>query len=184
MPSRREDHWVPVLCLGALLASLTFGGESLAQTEGGRPKGPDPARQQVKFKEAEALREAYILLAEAKKDYNGHKVKAMHQIQEAVKLLDRSVLRRGTAGQKATTLNEDSAAARAKVIAKHVQGVHELQAQSDAQLRAADQLLAQVRAALIEKKQKKPLSHVNNAIKDIAMALRVRWGCRPPHRPE
>jgi hypothetical protein len=49
-------------------------------------------------------------LAAANHDYDGHRARAMRQVQEAVGLLDHSVLTRGTDAPKAATLIEDNAA--------------------------------------------------------------------------
>jgi hypothetical protein len=148
---------------------LALAGTSQAQTT---PK--KAAKEQVKFNEAEALREAYLLLAAANHDYDGHRAKAMKQIQEAVGILDRSVMKKGTEAQKEATVIEDTKELRAKVIAKHVPKVHEGQAQSDAQLRAAADLLLKVESALVAGKQKKVLSHVEHAGREIVAALKVR----------
>src|SRR5262245_34413622 len=106
-----RDRLFPRLWLVALLVSLACSGESLAQKQKPPDKKPpqkkDPVKQaadqQVKFNEAEALREAYILMAAANNAYAGHRGKAMNQVQAAVKLLDKSVLKKGTTGQKAAT---------------------------------------------------------------------------------
>jgi hypothetical protein len=180
MSPHPKDRLLPALSLGALLAGLACSGESHARREAPR-QAKDPvrqaARQEAKFREAEVLRDAYLLLAGANADYAGHRVKAMHHVRQAVKILDHSVLNKGTDAQKAATLIEDSAAARARVIARYVKGVKgvkEPQAQSDAQLRAAGQLLAQVRAVLHRNQRKKPLGHVKQAIAETNRALRVR----------
>src|SRR5207237_6228875 len=67
----------------------------------------EAAKQEANLREAEALRVAYIMVAAANHDYDGHRVKAMKQLQEAVKILDIKVLNHGTAGQKDATLKED-----------------------------------------------------------------------------
>jgi hypothetical protein len=43
--------------------------------------------QTVDFSEARALTRAYLILATGDHDYKGHRVKAMHQIEAAAKLL-------------------------------------------------------------------------------------------------
>jgi hypothetical protein len=168
-------HSLPLLF--ALLAVLAFGSAGLAQKKPRKPP-PNPvqqaAKEQVKLNEAELLREAYILLAAANHNYEGHRVKAMNEIQAAVKILDTSVLKKGTAAQKAATLIEDNAAARAKIIAKHLPKVNVSQVQSDALLRVAAALLLKVEPVLAANGQKKVLVHVEKAGREIVAALKSR----------
>jgi hypothetical protein len=90
------------------------------------------------------LRQAYATLSAANHDYKGHRVAAMKHVQAAGKLL--GVELRG-----------------------HGRG-HEQQGDSDAQLRAAQNLLEQARPAL----SGKPLKRVNRAIHEISVALNLR----------
>ena len=93
---------------------------------------------------AKLLREAYVTLAKADHDYKGHRVEAMKQIEAAAKLL-------------ATDLRGDGKG-------------HEKQGVSDEQLRAARGILEQARGAL----KGKPLKHVDRAIHQINVALKIR----------
>lgn len=170
-----------------LAAGAVVGNQPGAPKKAAAPRAPNPknvknpvveaAKQQVKFNEADVLREAYILLATANADYAGHRAHAMGAIQAAVKALDTSVLKNGTGAQKAATIAHDNAAARAKIVNKYVKvpnGVKGPQAISDLHLRAAAQLLGQVRGALVQNKQQNILEHVDKAIKEIAVALAIR----------
>src|SRR5262245_48978768 len=152
-----------------LLAALLAG-----PVPGAPPPAQQAARQELRLREATAMREAYLLLAAANGVYAGHRGKAMGEVRAAVKILDEAVLKYGTPAQKAETVLQDTAAARARVVAKHVKGVKEPQALSDAQLRAAAGLLVGTRAVLAQNGQKKVLGHVNKAVAEIDLALRAR----------
>jgi hypothetical protein len=177
MTSRDTVRPLVLPALGALLAWLALATDGYAQRGHQRPGGSEAqqaANQQMNFQEAEALREAYMLLSAANHDYNGHRGKAMAHLQEAVKLLDSKVLKHGTAGQKGATLQEDAAAARAKAVAKHAPGIREPQAQSDALLRKSGELIAQVVPALRQRNQRQVADHAVKAEKEIIEALKVR----------
>ena len=90
------------------------------------------------------LRQAYTTLAVADHDYKGHRVKAMKQIEAAEKALGVKVKGDGKG--------------------------HEPQGVSDNQLRTALGLLQQARTEL----KGKPLTHVDNAIKQITTALTIK----------
>jgi cob(I)alamin adenosyltransferase len=87
---------------------------------------------------------AYATLAQADHDYKGHRVRAMKQIEQAVKELGGTISGKGKG--------------------------HEPQGTSDAQLRAAQELLQQASAGL----SGKPLKHVNAAIAQLNTALAIR----------
>lgn len=93
---------------------------------------------------ANLLRQAYVTLSMADHDYKGHRVEAMKQIEAAAKLL-RMDLRGDGKG-------------------------HEKQAVSDEQLRIARGMLQQASAGLTGK----PLKHVERAINQINIALKIR----------
>jgi len=90
------------------------------------------------------LEDAYATLAHADHDYKGHRVRAMKQIELAAKELGGAISGKGKG--------------------------HEPQGTSDAQLRAARELLQQASAGL----SGKPLKHVNAAIAQITTALAIR----------
>lgn len=91
-----------------------------------------------------ALREAYFTLAAADHDYKGHRAAAMKQIEQAVKALGGDVKGEGKG--------------------------HEKQGESDAQLRAAQNLLQQASPGLTGA----PAKHVSQALKQISMALSIK----------
>jgi hypothetical protein len=90
------------------------------------------------------LRQAYFSLLLADHDYNGHRIEALKEIETAAKLLK-------------IELRGDG------------QG-HERQGVSDEQLRAARSLLEQARGGL----ETQPRKHVEKAIKQIDVALKIR----------
>jgi hypothetical protein len=93
---------------------------------------------------AGALQEAYGLLATADHDYNGHRARAMKQIESAAKLLG-------------ITLKGDGK-------------VREPQGTSDAQLRSAQALLEQVSTGITGA----GLTHLQQAVKQLNVALAIR----------
>ncbi len=161
----------------AMALCLAAPGSLLAQTKAqnkAKQAVDKAAEADVKFKEAEALREAYVLLAGANHDYDGHRVKAMGHIKSAVKILDQSVAKNGTAKSKAVSAYEDAVAAAAKRATKQTPTVHELQAVSDAQLKKVAVALAELRPTIVQHKQKNVLTHTDNAIKELDIALKIR----------
>jgi hypothetical protein len=150
----------------ALLAGLLF--TSIGQS------GPPGKSAEVKVQEAAALKDAYILMAMGDHDYDGHRVKAMHHVAETIKLLDHSVMKNGNKGEKIVATEEEISTARAAYIAKHEGKKHEGQAQSDAQMREALQLLGKVREAVAQHKHPKVKENVGEAIKHVEIALKVR----------
>jgi hypothetical protein len=143
--------------IASLLAGLICLATPCAIRAQGKAKAKaadKTAEADLKFKEAEVLREAYIVLAAANHDYNGHRAKAMNQIQSAVKILDQAVAKNGSAKTKAATSYEDAVAAAAKRAAKGAPTIHEAQTVSDAQLKKAAAGLAELRPLLVQHNQK------------------------------
>ena len=99
-------------------------------------------------KEAGMLQNAYLILATGNHDYQGHRVKAMHQIEAAAKLLGMNLS--GDAKDK------------------------QPQPLSDAKLREAQGLLQNVLGAAEVKNEKRVTKHINNAINQINTALSIR----------
>jgi len=99
--------------------------------------------------EAEMLRRSYWILASADKDYNGHRVRAMHQIKDAAALLGLDL----NSGDDRT---------------------RERQVWSDDRLRIASDLLGHVLNAAEVKGQPRISKHVSDAIDQINIALSIR----------
>lgn len=98
--------------------------------------------------EADMLRRAYHILATGDHDYNGHRVRAMHAVEAAGKLLGMDL---------AGDLKDRTP-----------------QPLSDDRLREAQGLITQVLGAAEVKDQKRVVRHLNEAVKQINIALRVR----------
>ncbi len=98
--------------------------------------------------EAGMLQSAYLILATGDHDYQGHRVRAMHQIEAAAKLLGMNLS--GDAKDR------------------------QPQPLSDAKLREAQGLLQNVLGAAEVKNQKRVTKHINNAINQINIALSIR----------
>ncbi len=95
---------------------------------------------------ARLLREAYHLLATADHDYDGHRARAMHNTAEAARLIGVRLRGGGKAG--------------------------EVQATSDEQLRKAQGVLEQALSPLAGRG--KVIEHLNSAISQISIALKIR----------
>lgn len=98
--------------------------------------------------EVAALQGAYYTLSRADHDYKGHRVKAMHEIQAACKLLGADPT--GDATGK------------------------EAQRTSDAQLQTAQRILMSVRTTAVSANQAQLVQHIDNAINQINVALSIK----------
>ncbi len=154
----------------AVPAALVVG-LILANADQSRSEPQSPA---VKVQEVSVLKNAYILMAMGDHDYDGHRVKAMHQVEEAIKKLDHSIMKDGSKGQKVVATDDEIKAARAEFHARQQGKVHEGQEMSDLQMREAGQLLAKVHESLTAKKHAKVKEHVNKAVKEVEVALTKR----------
>jgi len=110
------------------------------------------------------LRQAHTLLAIANHDYAGHRAKASESISHAIRELGG-----GHHHAHSTTIGATHH------VAVGVAGggkVHEAQANSDAQLKQAAQLLASLQGQVPNKH--KAAAHVQHAINELNLALKVR----------
>ena len=181
MPARPTIRSLLLLGLAALLAAFACTGRGRAETPkqaAALTKEEERMRKMVKEnfkgKEAEALKEAYILMVTANRDYDGHKGKALHEVEEACKILDKDILKHASVADKIKTIQEDRAAAAAKSLSKGDAAVHEAQVFSDTQVLKAGLMLEEVAVALAATKQKGPLGHVEGAIKELRIVLKTR----------
>ncbi len=130
-------------------------------------------KQAIKLDELATLKTAKQLLEVANHDYNGHRAAASHAIHKAIVEIEHH-------GHKPSQTNPGAAAAKANAKALHAQGVkppavHEAQVNSDAQLRAAEQLLVKVEAELAATgKHPKAIAHVQLALKELQVALAIK----------
>jgi hypothetical protein len=144
---------VKTAALIAVLACATSLRATTMQTTAvlNNPASGDNAVQFVEFRnstEAGLLRDAYRILATGDHDYKGHRAKAMHSVEAAAKLLGLDV---------AGDLKDRTP-----------------QALSDARLQEAQGLLNRVLESAEVKGQKKVVKHLNEAVNQINVALRVR----------
>jgi hypothetical protein len=135
---------VTVLACGVSLRAAT---PSTPQTLGDGVTGQNQF-QTVDFSEAKALTRAYLILATGDHDYKGHRVKAMHQIEAAAKLLGMD-------------LGGDAKDRQKQVL-------------SDDKLRDARGLLEIVLNAAGVKDQPRISKHITEAINQINVALSIR----------
>jgi hypothetical protein len=129
------------LCAATSETTQTLGGSVAVQNQ----------FQTVAFSnsaEAGMLQNAYLILATGDHDYKGHRVKAMHQIEAAAKLLG-------------LNLSGDAKDRQPQPL-------------SDAKLREAQGLLQNVLGAAEVKNQVRVTKHINNAINQINIALSIR----------
>jgi hypothetical protein len=165
--------------VAGLLAGLTFPAAGQARPKPKSPPAPKPARPgagaaaQLRLEQAQALRQAFLALAGANHNYNGHRVKAMGHLKQALAILDGHVLRHGTAAQKAATRRGRAAVAAAEKAASTAPMVHMPQRVSNTALLQAGQGLLQVRPSLVVNKQHDVHTWVNRAIHHINMAPKI-----------
>ena len=131
-------------------------------------------REEFKGKESEALKQAYVLMAAANHDYGGHRVKAMRQVEKAFDLLDANIMKQGTLKQRIKTLQDDNAAARAKILAGNSSAVHEAQAVADRQMFRAAAIMSVIGEASYFNKQPGVLDHVKKGLVELETALMIR----------
>ena len=138
---------ITVLTCGASLRAAT---SATTQTLGGSVAIQNQFQTVAFSNSAEAgmLQSAYLILATGDHDYKGHRVRAMHQIEAAAKLLGMNLS--GDAKDR------------------------QPQPLSDAKLREAQGLLQNVLGAAEVQNQKRVTKHINNAINQINTALSIR----------
>jgi hypothetical protein len=127
----------------------------------------------VKGKEQEVLTSAYILLASADHDYDGHRARAMGYIQKASNILEVDVLKREKVQEKIKVLKEANVVAQTNLKAQEDVALP-AQTVADTQLRMANALIHQVTVSLKASKRHDILEQVVAAHKEIETALTVR----------
>jgi len=150
------NHLSKCAKLAALTAVLSYGANLHATTTSVAPAstvaiaGPNEFQPMAFNDSAEAgmLRQAYHILATGDHDYKGHRVKAMHAVEAAGKLLGLNL--RGD--------DKD----------------HQVQVLSDEKLRVARDLIANALASASIKDQKRITKHLDVAIAQIDTALAIK----------
>jgi hypothetical protein len=150
------NHFSKSIKLLALAAGLAYGVNlhatsfPTAQPLGAPATGPNEFQPMAFSDSAEAgmLHRAYHILATGDHDYKGNRVRAMHSVEAAAKLL----------GLDLTGDARD----------------HESQVLSDDKLREAQSLISNVLASAAVKNQKRVAKHLNEAIHHINVALSIK----------
>jgi hypothetical protein len=150
-----KTHHLKTAAKSAILATVLACGINLRAATSSAPQTPGvtgqtqfPFAQAVDFSEARALTGAYLILATGDHDYEGHRVKAMHQIEAAGKLLGMDLA--GDAKDR------------------------QQQVLSDDKLREARGMLETVLGAAEVKDQPRISKHITEAINQIDVALSTR----------
>jgi hypothetical protein len=156
------------------LAGMLFSPANV-QAQIGPVGASAAANQAVNLDALATLKSAHKLLEEANHDYQGHRAKAVHAIHQAIREIEHHS---GKGAVKHTQSAPAKAAVKATVrAAKATTGkvppVHEAQAASDTQLRAAQQLLLKVQAELSSGTHPKASVHVQTAILELQTALKI-----------
>ncbi len=98
--------------------------------------------------DVQSLTQAYSTLASADHDYQGHRVKAMHAIKKAARLMGQKI---GGDGK-----------------------VKEQQTLSDDQLRGVQTTLQKVRGSVGGRNSQRVVEHINSAIHELTVALSIK----------
>jgi hypothetical protein len=123
------------------------------------------AKKWEKAELVKELRAAHRLLAEADRDYDGHRARAAEAVHKAIRELVGNHHPAKAAGS--------GAAGAAAAAVKKQPAIHEAQANSDAQLRQAQGILQTVQAEL-NAHHPKAATHVTLAIGEINTALKIK----------
>jgi hypothetical protein len=200
MPIRLKSRCLALLGLLALVGGLVLAAGARADNK--KPLAPpkqtpeqkqaaDRAKKEAAKKKhlaeaetngklAEAIKEAYILLAAANADYGGHRARAMHHVRAAATTLDKEIqtgawgAAQGSIAQKIKALQQDSVAARAGALAKYGVSIKENQPVSDALVLRSGVMLKELVPVLIKTKHPGVLASVRNALKEVDLALAKR----------
>jgi hypothetical protein len=138
-----------------------------------RPQLVAGAAAVVQFHQADTLRKAFLELAGAKHDYDGHRVKAMYAVKAALGPLDEHVLKHGTPEMKLKTKEGQAAVAAAEKADRDTPKIKERQQVSDNLLLRARMRLLEVRPHLGRTKQNNVLPHMDTAVREIHVALKI-----------
>jgi len=160
-PHRFIPHAV-VIVLAFASASLAGNRHHRNAVRANRPYTPAvaPYAANVGYRgtattgDVQTLTQAYSTLASADHDYQGHRVKAMHAIRKAARLMGSKIAGDGKAQGKGKG--------------------QEQQTLSDSQLRSVQGMLQQVRGSVSGRKQQLVVQHINEAIQHLSTALSIK----------
>ena len=133
-----------------------------------------PKRDPLKNHEVAVLTSAFILLATANHDYDGHRVKAMRKVDAALESLAPNALKNESVRQNIKLLKEANAKRIAQITNMEDPIITEPQSISDAQLLIASAMIQQATLYMNNPKQRKVLNELRDACKEISNALTVR----------
>ena len=171
--------------LTAMITCLALQADSQAQPKGtaldaGRQKkkGADtPAKKNdsdaLKAREAQTLKEAYILLASAEHHYAGHRANAMKSVAGAANALVANVIQSPDVAPTIQTITVNNGAV-AKAMAWEGRLFFDKYVMSDYHLNLARTMLTSVGAVMTANKQAPgPIKQVSAAVEEIRAALEV-----------
>lgn len=164
MLARRHTLWGVLFCTGWLLA-----GDKLAGPAHAAVPNLKPGTQKHGAKEVLELHKAKSILEKADHDYDGHRVKAIGDIEKAIHALHHHS---GTAGksEKPTASKPETPATKPREKPEG-KGGKEPQTKSDSELREAMQILVEVEKQLHQNHAKGGGEHHAKAAKDVERAL-------------
>lgn len=132
------------------------------------------ARDVIRGKEADVLTLAYVYLAAANHDYDGHRAAAMSQVESAINILDNHLVARGSYQQKVQAMKRQITEGVAKELQQQQNALHEDQTVSDAQLMMASALIQRVALVMAQRNQTYPLMYLSDGLTEITVALTIR----------
>lgn len=153
----------PRILVVAALFALTFASVASAQNGqrrraiwASRPHrtGYNPGYYSTGYRgvpatgDVQTLTQAYSTLASADHDYKGHRIKAMHAIRQAARLMGQKIAGDGKAKEQQTL--------------------------SDNQLRGVQTMLQKVRGSVGGHNSQRVVGHINTAIHELSIALSIK----------
>ena len=127
----------------AIALLLSFAGTDARGAKLASPKSAAPSSGEL-----HTLQKAHALLARADHDYHGHRIRAMHAIEEACKELGGDARGEDAGGEP--------------------------QGESDSQLKAAQSLLNTARGEAGSGKRERVVHHIDHAIQELQVALSIK----------
>jgi hypothetical protein len=149
-------------------------GKGAEKPARGKSADKQAGKAAAEVPEAAKLVRAYVLMAGANHDYDGHRAKAMHQVATALRHIDEHLVKHGGKAEHAAAAEAEAVKAAATAAARKTATVHENQQLSDQQMREAHGLIQQVNGDAARLKQIGIHEHMAEATKHIQIALRIR----------
>ena len=170
-----KQHPVCFAVCGVVAVALTLATPGQARSNKPRPPARPPLPPAVILQEREYLQVAFVLLAAANGNYDGHRVKAMKLVDDVIQGLGARIDRTAPAPAILKKHTDDALASYYKHLRKAMPKKHEPQIVSNAQVFLARQMLLNLDAALAaSKRQPRVRGHLESAIKHLSAALSIR----------